>query len=86
MNKAVNIKMARDAGGVTGWCSEQPRCDPEISETDFVFDEDALERFINIVAAESRKQALEDSISAIETVNARRVIYTPDCIEIIKGL
>ena len=33
-----------------------------------------------------REQAIEDVISAIEAANARRVIYLPDVIEIIRSL
>lgn len=33
-----------------------------------------------------REQAIEEVISAIEAANARRVIYLPDVIEIIRSL
>jgi len=49
-------------------------------------DRESLLEYARAVWQASRKQALEDSVCAIEDANARRVVYTPDCVEIIKGL
>jgi hypothetical protein len=66
MTLADIIRMARVAGGMTDWDSQQLRCDPELSETDFVFDEIDLERFAALVAAASRKQAIEEFAAKLQ--------------------
>ena len=37
-------------------------------------------------AAQARKLALEEAKEAIESANARRILYVPDCIDVIEAL
>ena len=57
MSTEALISMAREAGGQTGWDSEQLRQDPLLSDTDFVFDMASLERFAGLVTAAERERA-----------------------------
>jgi hypothetical protein len=45
-------RIAREAGGRTGWDTEQRRNDPLLDNDDFVFDRGELARFAQLIAAE----------------------------------
>lgn len=60
MDKELVERLARDAGGATGWDS-QPRNDPELRNTDFVFCRAELERFAALI--------VEECVEACETAD-----------------
>lgn len=57
MTPADIERMAREAGGSTGWQTTQPRADPELSDDDIVFDAAALTRFAALVRAQALDEA-----------------------------
>jgi len=85
MNREDIIRMAREAGGATGWGREQPRKDPELNESDFVFSIDELGHFAAIAYAAGAAAENEACAKACEEVGVWPSLGPKHCAEAIRA-
>ena len=69
-----------------GWNGKElPAYDIE-TDAGWEWSSEAIETYGAACAAHAREMALSEAIDAIESANARRVLYVPDCIDVIEAL
>ena len=69
-----------------GWAGGKAELSAGFGSINLGYTADQLQAYGKQCSEHSRERALEEAKEAIESANARRVLYVPDCIDVIEAL